>query len=158
MRILLLGEAPARLALKPRAPQGPEEMAAATTAQRRPGAELGPVGAKRRQRLPLGRSALGHGRHRARLLTRLQEAAGHAAAEAQAAAEERARRPPALRRGPEGPLRARPPQPLLQSGQRAAAAGPAASGGTGTAGGGPASAAPFWQVESRARPRRGKGR
>lgn len=111
-------------------------MAAATTAQRRPGAELGPVGAKRRQRLPLGRSALGHGRHRARLLTRLQEAAGHAAAEAQAAAEERARRPPALRRGPEGPLRARPPQPLLQSGQRAAAAGPAASGGTGTAGGG----------------------
>lgn len=107
--MLLLGEAPARLSLMPRAPQGPEEMAAATTPQRRPGAGPGPVGAKRGRRLPPCSSAPSHGGRRARLLAGLQEAAGHAAAEAQAAAEERARRSPTLRLGPEGPLGTRPP-------------------------------------------------
>lgn len=109
----------------------------------------------------------GHGRlRRARLLARLQEAAGHAAAEAQTAAEERTggcrrRRSSALRRGPAGPLRARPPKPLLQPGQRAA-------GGRHppAAGAGPAAAATGGRVPLRSallagraqlRPRDGRG-
>lgn len=113
--------------------------AAAGFPPHRPGAELAALRAKPGLRLPPGTSApTGHGRpRRARLLARLQEATGHAAAEAQTAAEERARRrhSPALRLA--GPLRAPPPQPLLQPGQRAAGgrhppaagAGPAAAGG-----------------------------
>lgn len=108
--------------------------AAAFPPQRRPGAELAPLRAKPRQRLPPG-----HGRprsRRARLLAGLQEAAGHAAAEAQAAAEERAPgRAAALRRGSAGPHGARPPQPLLQPRQRAA--GPAAAAGARAGGGAP---------------------
>lgn len=98
--------------------RGSGEMAAAVP-QHRPGAELAPLRAKRGQRLPPG----SHGRPcRPWVLARLQEAASDAAAEAKKAAEERTRcrRSPALLRGPAGRLRSRPPQPLLQPGQRAA--------------------------------------
>lgn len=92
---------------------------AAAVPQHRPGAELAALRAKRRQRLPPG----SHGRPcHPRVLARLQEAARDAAAEAKKAAEERTHchRSAALLRGPAGRPRSRPPQPLLQPGQRAA--------------------------------------
>ncbi|XP_051647178.1 protein downstream neighbor of Son isoform X2 [Manacus candei] len=102
---------------------------AAPLPQRRPGAERAAFGAGPGPRVL--RAALGHGRpRRARGPARLPEAAGDAAAEAQTPAEERTRRC-RRRPGPAGPLRARPPQPLLQPEQQqraSAGGGPSAPG------------------------------